>query len=361
MRKLILTLLLLASPAFGGWSACYKLQINGSGLTNFPIILSSANNSQVAAILPYFATVGTGSGLVTSASGYDIIVSTDSACNVANKVPFERILWNSSATAVEFAFKGTTNGTYYLGIGNSAIVTDQSSAAGTWASPFKCVYHTAASSPGGSTLASPSVDSAGGCGNATLNGTPTATASPVGSAASFNGSTQSLSFTGWTAAPPFTYVVWIKPTNFTGYRSFIGGAGQSFGMRTEQTSAKIFATRTSCCDLPVTTNAVSAGAWTQVVFTVDASGNYNYYLNSTGNGSGTNLAWTAFGSNTNTIGVGENLGEFFNGAVAESYLIGAVESSTWVSELYNSQKASSTFVTVTATVSGPPNSQSIWF
>lgn len=358
--RILLALCVLASPAFGGWSACYKLQVNGSGLANFPIILSSVNNSQVAGIVGKFATTAN-SGLVTSASGYDIIISTDSGCNVANKVPFERIEWGTNPSAVEFAFLGTTNGTYYLGIGNSAITTDQSSPTGTWPSPFKCVFHTAASSPGGGSLASPSVDSAGTCGNATPNGTPTAIASPVGSAASFNGSTQYLSFTGWTAAPPFTYVAWIKPANFTGYRSFVGGAGQSFGMRTEQTSAKVFATRTSCCDLPVTTNAVSAGAWTQVVFTVDASGNYNYYLNSTGNGSGTNLAWTAFGSNTNTIGVGENLGEFFSGAVAESYLIGAVESSTWVSELYNSQKASSTFVTVTATVSGPPNSQSIWF
>ncbi|HEY4338690.1 MAG TPA: LamG domain-containing protein [Steroidobacteraceae bacterium] len=350
MRRL-LALLLVASPLFGGWSACYKLQGNGLGTTNFPITLSTANNAQMAAIMGQFAQAP--SGLVTSTSGYDIIISTDPACDISGKVPFERAIW--SASLVQLFYLGTTNGTYYLGIGNSAITTDQSDPTTLWGSASAArVWHT----PNGSTLASPSPESTSNADSGTLHSTPTASASPVGGAATFNGTNQYLSFTGLTFSQPFSIFAWINPTSIASDTSFLGGGNGSLGFRVD-TAGKPYVTRTNAADDSRSTVAISTNTWTRVAFIQDGTAHCTYYINGSAAGSYSGSSCqTAFAANTTTIGTGFTATRFFPGSVAEVYILGTNPSADWAADDYASQEPSSTFITVSAVVTSTAMSQS---
>jgi len=344
--RAILALLLLSMPASAGWSACYKLQGNGLGSTNFPIALSSANNAQVAAILGKFATTGN-SGLVTSASGYDIIISTDPGCGVASKVAFERVIWSANPSLVQFFYLGTTSGTYYLGIGNSAITTDQSDPATLWSNVgAQRIWHT----PNGSSLTSPSPESTSNADSGTLHGTPTASASPIGGAGTFNGTTQYLSFTGLTMAQPFTVLAWLNPTSVAADTSFLGGGNGSLGFRVSS-SGNPYVTRTNAADDSPSTATLSANTWARVAMTQDSTAHCTYYVNGIAAGSFSSCQ-TAFAANTNTIGSGFTASRFFPGSIAEVYLLNTNEVANWMADDTASQKPSSTFITVTAQATG---------
>lgn len=350
MRKLLL-FLLLASPAFGGWSACYKLQGNGLGSTNFPIPLSTANNSGISALLSKLATTGNG-GLVTSASGYDIIITTDPGCDVSGKVAFERVIWSANPSLVNFFYLGSTSGTYYLGIGNSAITTDQSDPATLWSSAgAQRVWHT----PNGGTLTSPSPESTSNADNATLHATPTASASPLGGAATFNGTSQYLSFTGLTFAQPFTILAWLKTTSIASDTSFIGGGNGSLGFRVD-TSGHPYVTRTNAADDSRATTAISTNVWARVAIVQDSTAHCTYYINGVAAGGPYSSCQTAFSVNTTTIGTGFTATRFFPGSIAEVYFLGANETANWIADDTASQQASSTFITVSA-ASSISNSQ----
>ena len=334
--------LLFCAPAFGGWSAIYKLTLNGTGQTNFPVALSSANNSQINAILSKFATTGNG-GLVTSGTGADIWITSDAACTTP--VNFERAIWTTNPALspgyIQFFFQATTNGTYYLCLGNSA-ATDQSTTA-TWSASYQRVWHT----PNGSTLTSPSPESTSNADSAVLHNTPTATTSPLGGAAVFNGTTQYLSFTGVTFAQPFTVMAWINTTSIASDTSFIGGGNGSLGFRVDNTGHP-YVTRTNAADDSRATTAISTNTWARVAMTQDSTAHCIYYINGVAASSLYASCQTAFAANTNTIGAGFTATRFFPGSIAEVYFLGANEVANWFADDYNSQKASSTFITVTA-------------
>jgi len=347
MRTVLLTLLLTVCPLLqGGWSAIYKLQLNGTGQTNFPVALSSANNSQIAAILSKFATTGNG-GLVTSGTGADIWITSDAACTTP--VSFERAIWTTNPAVspgyVQFFFQATTNGTDYLCLGNPA-ATDQSTTA-TWSASYQRVWHT----PNGSTLTSPSPESTSNADNAVLHATPTATTSPLGGAAVFNGSSQYLSFTGVTFAQPFTVMAWINTTSIASDTSFIGGANGSLGFRVDNTGHP-YVTRTNAADDSRATTAISANTWVRVAMTQDSTAHCIYYINGVAASPLYASCQTAFAANTTTVGAGFSATRFFPGAMSEIYFLSANEVANWFADDYNSQKPSSTFITVTALATG---------
>lgn len=107
----------------------------GSDLSSFPVL--------VAGTLSYLATVANG-GKVTSASGFDIYFTSDSAATTI--IPFERVAWNATTGACEFwvsvpTVSHSTDTVFYLNYGNSAITTDQQNKNGTWDPNFKGVWH----------------------------------------------------------------------------------------------------------------------------------------------------------------------------------------------------------------------------
>jgi len=153
MRKL-LCLIFLASPAFATFTWCVPVTFTNptaTTLTNFPALFcanggngafcDSVNHSNlVLAILK-----GTGSGgSMTSASGYDAVWYSDAACNTTT-VPFQLVTYATATGIGEWwvniaSLTGSGSVTLYLGVGNAAITTDQSSTS-TWNSNFKRVYH----------------------------------------------------------------------------------------------------------------------------------------------------------------------------------------------------------------------------
>jgi hypothetical protein len=309
------------------------------------VVFSSANNSQISAILGKFATTGTPGGLVTSASGYDIVFASDPGCLTI--VNFERAIWNTNPSLVEFFFRATTNGTYYLCIGNSSVTTDQSHKTATWNSDFKRVWHM----PNGGTLTSPAPDSTSNADNATLNNTPTVATSPVGGAAVFNGSSY-LSQSGYApASNAFSVFLWAKvPVLSGGTKSLLGGKSPSsgaFGLRVNNVTGKLDITRTGIGDNSTSTTGITANTWARIVYTNTAgSTNYAFWINGSGVG-GFTSGLTPFGE-TNLTGAGENLSEFCPCSEGEVYFTDNVVSNNWIADDWNSQKPFSTFITVSS-------------
>jgi biopolymer transport protein ExbB len=117
-------------------------KVSGStNFSNFPILVKIASDNQLR-------TTANG-GRVTSANGYDIIIS--SSTDPADKLSFEREKY--TATTGEFiahvkvpTLQASSNTVLYLFYGNSDITTDQQSASGTWDSKYKAVFHMGESS-----------------------------------------------------------------------------------------------------------------------------------------------------------------------------------------------------------------------
>lgn len=349
-KKLLLFCFLfisISSTSWGAYSAVYKLVLNGTGQTNFPVPFSSVNNTQISGILSKFATTGN-SGLVTSASGYDIAFYSDASCSTL--IPFERVIWNSTATRILFFFKGTTNGIYYLCIGNNGVSSDLSNPTAVWPTSYKRVYHT----PDGTSLTSPSPDSTSNADSMTLVATPTASLSTIGGAATFNGSSQYLTTnTGYTMAQPYTFMALVKPTSVITYQSIYGGGASGIGADLEiriDNTGHLNSGRTFYSYNPASTGTLTANVWQRVAITVDISGNFVYYINGVSAGSGT--ATNDGLSQSTTIGSGFNHSDFFGGSIAEVYLQNVSQSSNWMDDDNKSIKASSTFITVTQVITG---------
>jgi len=131
MQKLLALFAFFCCPLLAGYNYSRSITIDhtkcgSANSTNFPVL--------VAGTYSYLATVANG-GNVTSASGYDIIFTSDSAGTIL--LNFERASFNATTGAVEFWVKvptvsNTADTVIYLFYGNSAVTTDQSAPVATW-------------------------------------------------------------------------------------------------------------------------------------------------------------------------------------------------------------------------------------
>src|ERR1700730_636615 len=149
--------------------------------TNFPVLISGTYS--------YLATTSNG-GNVTSANGYDIIFSSDSAG--ANTIAFERESYNPVTGAATFwvdipALSHTTDPVIYMFYGNPSVTTDQSNKTAVWDSNYKGVWHLGS----GSNLSL--ADSTSNGFSLTNNNSVSATTGQIGQAANFNASNNYLS------------------------------------------------------------------------------------------------------------------------------------------------------------------------
>lgn len=154
MTRLLLILAISSCNLFAGFTWCVPVTFNNhpaSTLTDYPAMFcangatgafcdSVAHSNLVLGILK---TVGNG-GAVTSASGYDIGWFSDAACTVT--VPFQLVpgVYAPTTGLIEMRVKiaslsSSADTIMYMGVGNAAITTDQSSTS-TWPSTFKAVY-----------------------------------------------------------------------------------------------------------------------------------------------------------------------------------------------------------------------------
>jgi hypothetical protein len=111
-------------------------KVSGSAdLTNYPVLINGTYT--------YLKTTANG-GKVESASGYDIIFTSDEAGSTI--LDFERVNWGASTGIVEYhvripTVKYNADTTFYMFYGKSGVTTDTQNKTGTWHSNYKAVYH----------------------------------------------------------------------------------------------------------------------------------------------------------------------------------------------------------------------------
>lgn len=88
---------------------------------------------------------------------------------------------------------------------------------------------------------------------------------------------------------PVTYVALVNPTNFSdpNGRAITGSYEHGLEWRLD-TAGKQQALKENTASIGTATTAETAGRWTVLVLTYDATGNYAFYSNGVANGSGTN-------------------------------------------------------------------------
>ncbi len=156
-------------------------------------------------------TVGNG-GFVQSASGFDIIFTSDQAGTIL--IPFERAVWSATTGLNEFWFKRTVSAsvdtTIYMFFGNSAIMSDQQDKSGTWGPNYKGVWHMG----DGTTI--DLTDSSGNGNNGTNHGATACSGQIIGAACLVSASSQYIDVgnnSSLQITSAITVEAWVKYTN----------------------------------------------------------------------------------------------------------------------------------------------------
>ncbi|MFA6245773.1 MAG: LamG-like jellyroll fold domain-containing protein [Mucilaginibacter sp.] len=252
----------------------------------------------------------------------------------------------------------TTNLTFYFGSKTPA--HPGSFAKSTWPSEYKAVYHFSDATASGSTTT-----------DATTNGHSGTTANmlaanrvggKIGTAYTFDGSSQLVGADAVTITSSFTLSGWIKVsalnrdqkilTNQTSVGSSSGG--YKLGVYTDNTveGEAPQNNRSSTTPTPPILNATD---WYYVQAVYDAAGNT---LRSYVNGASSKLITTT-GSPTSTsplfIGVGEGGNTYyFNGTIDEPRVISAAKSSDWIKAEFLNQNSYTTFTNYATTITADP-------
>ncbi|HZU28554.1 MAG TPA: DUF2341 domain-containing protein, partial [Bryobacteraceae bacterium] len=184
-------------------------QVANADQTNFPVLFTITD--------PLLRSVANG-GHVSSASGYDIVFSSDPAGST--KLDHELQTYNAATGQLTAwvrmpAISHTTDTTFYLFYGNSAVTSSRENPSGVWDSNFAGVWHL------GKNTALSGLDSTiNGNNSAVVGAHTTAAAGLLGEAASFDGSwtaymdmgaSSTMDITG-----PFTLSSWFRQTAYTG-------------------------------------------------------------------------------------------------------------------------------------------------
>ncbi len=137
----------LSVSGAGAYTYFRSLTINHTNVpntdqSNFPVLVSITD--------PLLKSVSNG-GHVASASGYDLIFTSDSGC--ASRLNFEVENWSAvtgqlTAWVSVSVLSHTADTTIYLCYGNASITTDQSNKTAVWDPGYKAVYHLS-QNPGG--------------------------------------------------------------------------------------------------------------------------------------------------------------------------------------------------------------------
>lgn len=324
--------------------------------TNFPVLVSGAFTN--------LKTTGNG-GVVTSASGYDIIFAADSAG--ATPYNFERVSWDGTTGACEFwvqvpTVSHTADTTFYCLNGNSAITTDQQNATAVWDANFLGVYH-------GNTAAADSTTITGGTNHST---TTTTSPAQIGTAGAYSGSSQYIDLgTGVTlGGAGATFETWAYLNSNTASSSLVGimakgqwGGDANGDIRLVITAALKMSFQVgnsgSVGTAATDSNTAATGAWHHWVGVWGGGTNGPVTLYKDGasvattniTGTVTNNAHSLFfGAYPNQIA-----GTSLNGYLDECRISNTPRSADWIATCYNNQSSPSTFWTTTLSGANPEN------
>ena len=311
--------------------------------SNFPVLIIGTYSN--------LATIANG-GVVTSASGYDIIFAADAAGVTPYK--FERVSWNATTGACQFWVKvptvsHTVDTVFYCLNGNSAVTTDQQDAANTWSANFAAVYHL------DDNAATTTIVDSRGANNAT-NVANTSTKTVTGeiqSGLTFNGSTDDAIAVGsFTPTGAGCFSVWVKAADTTaGFhgiivtKNFVGNDnigiwrnGTNWYYQAEGASANVDITSTA---------TVSTSAWTHLAISIDptVTNKVITYVNGAVDHNNTNNPGTITARGLDIAWY--NAGNRINALLDEIHISTAARSGDWIATEYNNQSSPGTFYTAT--------------
>jgi RHS repeat-associated protein len=357
------------SMGAGDWSNGYAYQsaitiphshVPNTDQTNFPVLISGT--------YPNLATTANG-GNVTNANGYDIVFSLDPSGT--NPLAYERESYNSATGAIIFWVKvptlsHTTDTVIYMSYGNPSITTDQSNKTAVWDSNFEGVWHL----PNGTILTGN--DSTDNGNNATVYGTPAATAGQIDGAATFGASTanylQADDAASLRIANAITLSAWIYNTadNLNGGGLIVEkrdpttpGNNYNYGLWLAPGGQLLFQFNDGSYRSSTTsTGAVPKNVWTHVVASVDESTQLvSFYVNGSLY-STTTKSGSMPSSGTGVLQIG-NYGTFnggvysFEGIIDEVRTSNKVRSGDWIATEYNNQNSPAAFYGVGASTTAP--------
>ncbi len=310
---------------------------------SFPVVISGTYS--------YLANVAS-LGHVQTASGYDIVFSSDAAG--VTQLNFERTMYVSSTGQVEFwvripTLSHTTDTTIYMWYGNPSTTYDTATSRLVWDSNYQIAYHLADSANNTTVLDS---TSNGFNGTAQANTSGKSGTGEVGKGLSFNGSSDYIQAgTGSKSlTAPFTIEEWFNTNNIGAINGFFGSRAPndySFDAKLSsptQIRGEIGSGTTWLnTSASATVTAVAASTWYHVAYVVTPSG-YTIYQNGAQVGSGA-LSGTALLYDSNHIlRVGaDGPFEYFNGSLDEFRLSASARSADWLATEANNQTSPSGF------------------
>lgn len=167
----------------------------------------------------------------------------------------------------------------------------------------------------------------------TTNGLSINVSGKIATCYSFNGSNSYIEITGINA-PAFTYGAWVKTSSSTSQTIFSNDTtgGQYFRINADQTLSLISQGGST---VATSTGTITLSVFNYVAVTYDASGNYNFYINGSIAGSGTNLVSFKIGYNS-VIGATDPAVNTMNGLIDEIGIWGRALTNTEIGLLYNS-------------------------
>ena len=334
-----------------GFTSCFTLttdntQAGSANLTNWPLLVSVTRTA--------LKTTGNG-GSMTNSSGFDRWYTSDAGCTT--KIPWESLQYGASTGAVvDFVLLSTLSHTapttIYLCVGKSSITTDQSNKVGTWVSYSQVSHLNEASNPYADATGN------GFSSNAGTYPTQLTSGCAFNNCQSFvSGSSTYIQMPSSTPSATYsTLSAWAKvssvPTTTVIFDTRVGGGGPG--------SVVYFSTSGG------TVNFFCAPQSVGTTGSNLADGNWHYYLvQNAQTGSGQNTLFYVDGSSVASMTGGCTLignyhtnigtdymntsGDFITGVIQEYRTFADVRGtiSSWVIADYNSQKPSSTFLTVT--------------
>jgi hypothetical protein len=221
------------------------------------------------------ASVANG-GYAKSASGYDIIFTSDNGC--ATKLNWETEYWDATGKVSYWVkipnLSHTADNSLYVCVGNSAITTDQSNRTATWASQFAGVWHFAANGSNANLT-----DSTSNGNNWVVGaGAETTGAGVIAGAAVFNGATwSSIADNPTFDQQAFSLEIWFNFAVTTGGYLDPLGKGQQWYLIVQANDQDI--------GMGIGSNYyaaddyhLTAGQWHHFVWTYDGSNVLNAYV-----------------------------------------------------------------------------------
>ncbi len=351
MQGKVITALLLASSLQGAYDHCVQITFSShpsATLTNFVDLVCANVVSPCDSVahtnlaLPNLKSTVNG-GAVTSSSGYDIGVFTDSGCTTATSYSLEYYSPTTGALLMRTltASKSSSVDTLrYLGFGNSAITTNQSTSA-TWPSEYIARW----SFPNGSSLTT--LDSTSNAHNGTITGGVTATTGQLNGAAAFNGSTGYITATISTSVGDLaTWSCWVYPA-ISGSGMFIMRAVNDTGPFLYRNSdSTIWSAEAPFAAAKKTIETVPINTWSMVTMTsanntgtvqkIYINGVEATYSDLGGGGAGLGPVTSIY------FGAEQDLSLKWNGSLDECLWTNVIEPAAWVAAKYLAETAPET-------------------